>query len=162
MDEFTTEADALNDELDDRLARGRETAALPAGFGLLLRADVTTPDPDMQFTKALRATLLAEATGRTSRPAPNHLGTHLGIVAAPIGIPREFSPFRKLVTPLAIAVALLLALFAFNAGWSDGGHQAFGVPTAQASTTVVPATPTPTATFAVLDDAGNSIELNAR
>jgi hypothetical protein len=156
MDETTTDAEALNDALDERFARGRQSTALPAGFGLLVRADSTTPDPDAQFAKALRATLLAEASGRPGRRAPNQLGTHLGIVAAPIGIPREFRQFRRVVTPFAIAVALLLALFAFNTGWSDGGHQAFGVPTAQASTTVVPATPTPTATFAI--QPGDSLE----
>lgn len=158
MDESTTEADLLNEALDAMFAQGVNSSLPLAGFDALLRADSSTPNPDIRFKKSLRNALLRNSADHA---ALDHYGTTLGIVATPVLLPKELRQIRKMMTPFAVAAAVLLALFAFDTGWPDGGSHTFGVPTAEASSTAVQVTPTPTATHIVRESDELDVEIDA-
>jgi hypothetical protein len=134
------------DPFDELLERGAVRRSngndLSKAMHRLLQADAAVPGPDERFVRSLRAELMS----RVPAPTQPGRGANVGIVAIPLTSSRPIRLSKSKVMPFAAAAALLLALFAFNSGWTSDGSHGFNVPTAQASSTVALPTPTPSAT----------------
>jgi hypothetical protein len=144
MAERSNEAEFLNEMLDGLVRHARAarigTSEWSTAIESLIRADASTPDPDPQFVRSLRASLERRERASTDRPIRTNT---LGIVARPLAPAFPMFP-RRLLTAGAVLGALILALLASGHGWPEGGPRLPGVATAAASSTAIVPTPTPT------------------
>jgi hypothetical protein len=144
------------DELDrwlDRVFTGRdpdhESAGDPDDAALLralFAADAETPGPSPEFARSLRADLVRRHRGAPAAVTPAPDATALGLVAAPLSLPRE-RDMRLLL--LAVAAAILIAIAGSSIRWNAHGHPSVNVATAQASVMPTAVVPTVTATLTV-------------
>jgi hypothetical protein len=142
-----TDANRLNDIWDARLSHGKAQGDQAddgiAGIEWLLEMDAATPAPEPKFLAILRSRLVSGAPAETDQARK---WSDIGIVPAPFAL--DFHPRGWSRRAAVAVVAAMLAILILGSGltFNAGGRPALDLPTAQASSTSVVATPTATTT----------------